>query len=72
MSAPSTSSRQFVDIEDLVCPGCGEPVRECPPTGWPAADGVVPTFSHTDGTALCSGSEPAEAESSHRGSKNGG
>ena len=72
MSAPSTSSPQFVDIEDLVCPGCGDPVHGDPPTGWPADDSVVPRFSHTDGTALCSGGEPIEAVPSHRGPKNGG
>jgi hypothetical protein len=63
MSAPTMSSRRLVDIEDLICPGCEEPVHRCPPAGLAADDGVVPEFSHTDGSALCSGSEPVEAPS---------
>lgn len=42
-----------VDLEALVCPGCGDPVAGEPPTGWPAGAGRAPEFSHRDGSVLC-------------------
>src|SRR5437867_2215310 len=50
-----------IELEDLVCPGCGEPVDGDSPIGWTAADGPLPEFSHTDGTPLCGGNDPIEA-----------
>jgi hypothetical protein len=55
-----------VDISELVCPGCGDPVAATPPTGWPRAAGRRPEFSHLDGSVLCLDSrgrvgEPVEA-----------
>jgi len=45
---------QFVDPEQLICPGCGDPVRPEPPGYWRVADGLpAPQFSHPDGSALC-------------------
>jgi hypothetical protein len=61
-----------IHLENLICPGCGEPVHGDPPTGWPADDAAVPAFSHTDGTPLCSGSDPTEAMPPHGGQGNGG
>ncbi len=61
--------RQFVDPQDLMCPGCGEHhVRSEPPGYWRGADGLsAPQFSHQDATALCRTrtggvAEPIEAE----------
>jgi hypothetical protein len=57
MSAPAigTESR-YVELDELICPGCGEQVNDQPP-----AD-LVSEFSHHDGSALCPrpGGEPAE------------
>ena len=45
--------RRFVDPEDLICPGCGEPAIGVPPAYWPVRDGLpVPEFSHPDRSAL--------------------
>jgi hypothetical protein len=61
------TSRNFVDPDDLLCPGCLEPVRCAPPGYWRVADGLpAPQFSHQDARPLCrtrSGAvaEPAEA-----------
>ncbi len=58
---------RFVDLEDLICPGCGEQVRCTPPGYWRVADGLpVPQFSHHDATPLCrtrsgAAAEPVEA-----------
>ncbi|ANY06386.1 hypothetical protein AFB00_08875 [Pseudonocardia sp. HH130630-07] len=43
----------WVDVSELVCPGCGGPVVDAPPSGWPARAGAVPEFSHPDGSVLC-------------------
>ncbi|MBC3189969.1 hypothetical protein H7X46_02690 [Pseudonocardia sp. C8] len=43
----------LVDVTTLVCPGCRGPVVDVPPSGWPARAGVVPEFSHPDGSVLC-------------------
>ncbi len=40
-------------IEELACAGCHESVLDEPPTGWPAAAGQAPEFSHRDGSVLC-------------------
>jgi hypothetical protein len=49
-----TPVRPFVDLEDLICPGCGEQVRGAPPASWQAGDGLaVAQFSHQDRSALC-------------------
>lgn len=42
-----------VDLDALVCPGCGEPAVGEPPSSWPAAAGAAPGFSHPDGSVLC-------------------
>jgi len=45
---------RFVDVEQLICPGCGEQVRPEPPGYWHVADGLpAPQFSHQDATVLC-------------------
>jgi hypothetical protein len=55
---------QWVNPEDLVCPGCGEQVRCEPPGYWLVAWGLpAAAFSHQDATALCltrSTGRPAE------------
>ena len=43
----------LVDVVDLRCPGCAGPVAAQPPSGWPRGAGVVPEFSHPDGSVLC-------------------
>ncbi|MEV1292753.1 hypothetical protein [Pseudonocardia sp. NPDC049635] len=43
----------LVDVTDLVCPGCRGAVVEAPPAGWPTSAGIVPEFSHPDGSVLC-------------------
>ena len=54
-SADSLTRRtapRFVDLVDLICPGCGEQANGAPPAYW--EDGPpVPEFSHLDRTALC-------------------
>ncbi len=55
-----------VELDALVCPGCGEPVAGEPPLGWPMQAGEAPGFSHRDGSVLCPDQagrigEPAEA-----------
>jgi hypothetical protein len=40
-------------VRHVVCPGCGEPARKCPPRRWLAAHGPRPRWSHADGKALC-------------------
>jgi hypothetical protein len=57
---------ESVDLDDLVCPGCGDPVTGEPPLGWSAGAGKAPGFSHRDGSVLCPDSagrisEPVEA-----------
>lgn len=43
-----------IEIDDLVCPGCGEQVLGERPKHWPAEDELgIAEFSHTDGTPLC-------------------
>ena len=50
----TTIRRRFVELEQLICPGCGQPVRPRPPGYWRVADGLpAPEFSHPDATALC-------------------
>jgi len=54
---------RFVDVEQLVCPGCGEQVRPEPPGYWQVADGLpAPGFSHQDATALCRRADGTVAE----------
>lgn len=54
---------EFVDPEELICPGCGEQVRCAPPEDWPAHDGLpAAEFSHQDATALCRTRSGAVAE----------
>lgn len=40
-------------MADLVCPECGEPVRQAPPAAWIEAWGPRPGHSHHDGQPLC-------------------
>ena len=42
-----------VELGGLVCPGCGDPVADAAPSGWPARAGRAPEFSHRDGSVLC-------------------
>lgn len=63
---PIESGTGPVDLDALVCPGCGDPVAGEPPLGWPAGAGETPGFSHTDGSVLCPDSagrigEPVES-----------
>ena len=56
----------LVELDDLICPGCFEPVLGERPLGWPATAGVCPEFSHPDGSVLCPDAggaigEPVEA-----------
>lgn len=44
----------LVDITDLICPGCGDPVIAEKP------DDGEGEFRHLDGDALCYGLEPIE------------
>jgi len=47
---------QYVNPDDLICPGCGEQVRPEPPGWWLVAWGLPAAgFSHQDATALCLG-----------------
>ncbi|WP_028935626.1 hypothetical protein [Pseudonocardia spinosispora] len=48
-----------VRVEDLRCPGCGEPAIPEPPEDRPRAGGE---FSHSDGTALCARADGTAAE----------
>ena len=64
MSAPTigTESR-YVELDELICPGCGEQINSQPPRNYLADRGRrTPDFSHHDGSALCSrpGGAPAE------------
>jgi hypothetical protein len=53
-AASTTTVRRFVDVEDLICPGCGEyVVGEAPAFGPVHDDAPAAQFSHPDGTALC-------------------
>jgi len=47
----------LVDLEDLICPGCGEQVRGEPPVTGELAE---QEFSHGDGTPLCGMADPIE------------
>lgn len=41
---------------ELLCPECGEPAQERPPTDlvpWSAHGMATPRFSHLDGSSLC-------------------
>lgn len=40
-------------MADLLCPQCGEPVQQRPPTAWTQAWGPRPGHSHLDGQPLC-------------------
>lgn len=53
--APDDAGRieEFVELDELVCNGCGSCVRPESPVGWPASAGVAPEFSHGDGSVLC-------------------
>jgi hypothetical protein len=60
--AIGTESR-YVELDELICPGCGEQVNNQPPADQPAAEvPLVSEFSHHDGSALCPrpGGAPAE------------
>ena len=50
---PIRTGTGTVDLDELVCPGCAEPVTGQPPAGWPAGAGPAPGFSHADGSVLC-------------------
>ncbi|WP_143105372.1 hypothetical protein [Pseudonocardia ammonioxydans] len=57
----------LLDLTELVCPGCWDPVVDGPPPGWPARAGRAPDFSHPDGSVLCPDEygrigEPIEAD----------
>ena len=63
---PLGSIAGAVDVDVLVCPGCGDAVVGEPPLGWPAGAGQAPGSSHPDGSVLCPDaagriSEPVEA-----------
>lgn len=49
----SGQDEEFVELNELVCNGCGWRVRPEPPRGWPAGAGAAPGFSHGDGSVLC-------------------
>ncbi len=52
-TAPTTV-RRFVDPDDLICAGCGDPAVGVAPASWRVSDGLpVAQFSHPDRTALC-------------------
>ncbi len=62
-TSTDTTGRRFVDPDDLICPGCGDPVRCKPPGYWLVADGLpAPQFSHRDATPLCRTAVGAPAE----------
>ena len=45
---------RLVDIGQLLCPGCHNPVRPEPPTAVPVfVPGLGGEFSHRDGSPLC-------------------
>jgi hypothetical protein len=54
--------RQFVEADDLMCPGCNETVRPEPPGYSRVPAEARPAWSHRDGTPLCRrpGGAPAE------------
>jgi hypothetical protein len=65
----SVTCRGLVDVEDLSCAGCGEPVVPEPPisVGKCPAAGLGVVFSHRDGSELCGSTRieparPVEAE----------
>lgn len=41
------------DVNDLICPECGEPVVTQAPSSWLPAWGPAPAYSHLDGEPLC-------------------
>lgn len=45
---------------DLICPECGEGVRNLPPTDMPPGQ-ARPDFSHHDGSTLCPVFSPGSA-----------
>ena len=45
--------RHYIDDNDLVCPGCYEPISAQPPAGLDLTSTDVPQFSHRDGSPLC-------------------
>ena len=57
MATPTNTrpaTEQWVNPEDLMCPGCGEQVRPEPPGYWLVAWGLPAAgFSHWDASALC-------------------
>ena len=57
-------TRHDVDPDDLICPGCHEPVSCAPPANYTGQH--VPQFSYRDGSTLCwyrgGWAEPIERE----------
>lgn len=51
------ATSEWVELEDLVCPGCGDRVR-----AEPAVDLAGQDFAHTDGSALCGATREAPAQ----------
>lgn len=66
MNAPAAvvDSHHLLEAEDLICPGCHEPVSCEPPANFTGPR--VPQFSHRDGSTLCwhrgGWAEPIERE----------
>jgi hypothetical protein len=64
MSAPAigTESR-YVELDELICPGCGEQVNSEPPDNYRTSEERrTPDFSHHDGSTLCSRPDCVPAE----------
>jgi hypothetical protein len=57
-----TDSR-YVELDELICPGCAEQVNSQPPDNYRTSEGRrTPNFSHHDGSALCLRPDGAPAE----------
>jgi hypothetical protein len=64
MSAPAIGAEsRYIDLDDLICSGCGEQVNCEPPDNYRTGGGrPTPDFSQRDGSALCSRPDGAPAE----------
>ena len=58
---------RYIDDEDLICPGCHEPVSAQPPANIDPASSEVPQFSHRDGSGLCGQDAGSPIEPIERG-----